>query len=127
MASRSPESDQTAGLRPAGTRPADGKTPSRLEGQVSSDARRILLVRALRGFTDGLVSVLLAGYLTRLGFSPLQVGAVVAGTLLGSAALTIALGLTGHHLTRRGVLLGASALMCATGIGFAGLSSFWPR
>lgn len=113
-------------MHPASARPGNWGAVARCETQVNSDARRILCVRGLRGFTDGLVSVLLAGYLTRLGFTPLEVGAVVAGTLLGSAALTIALGLAGHHLTRRTVLLGASALMCATGIGFLGLTSFWP-
>jgi MFS family permease len=88
-------------------------------------AARILAVRALRGFVDGLVSVLLAGYLTRLGFTPLEVGAVVTGTLLGSAVLTMALGLAGHRLERRRVLVGASLLMLATGVGFAGLTTFW--
>jgi MFS family permease len=90
------------------------------------DARRILVVRALRGFVDGLVSVLLAGYLTHLGFTPLEVGAIVTGTLLGSAALTVALGLAGHGLSRRRVLLGAAALMLATGLGFTGFTDFWP-
>ncbi len=90
-----------------------------------ADARRILAARALRGFADGLVSVLLAGYLTRLGFTPFEVGAIVTGTLLGSAALTIALGLAAHRLPRRPVLLGAAALMLATGIGFAVASGFW--
>jgi MFS family permease len=107
---------QRTGARPPGA------VPSR----TTADARRILLTRGLRGFADGLVSVLLAGYLTRLGFTPLQVGAVVTGTLLGSAALTIALGLAGHRLNRRPVLLGASLLMLATGIGFAGMAGFWP-
>jgi MFS family permease len=93
---------------------------------VSGDARRILAVRALRGFADGLVSVLLASYLTRQGFTPFEVGAIVTGTLFGSAALTIVLGLAGHRLERRRVLLGAALLMLATGIGFAGLSTFWP-
>ena len=94
--------------------------------RASADARRILAVRALRGFADGLVSVLLAGHLLRLGFTPLEVGAIVTGTLLGSAALTIALGLVGYRYTRRHVLLGAAALMLATGVGFAILRSFWP-
>ena len=35
-----------------------------------SDARRVVLVRALRGFADGFVSVLLADHLLSLGFSP---------------------------------------------------------
>jgi MFS family permease len=75
---------------------------------------------------DGLVSVLLPGYLTRLGFTPFEVGAIVTGTLLGSATLTIVLGLAGHTLPRRRVLLGAAGLMLATGLGFAGFTTFWP-
>src|SRR5207244_2787412 len=39
--------------------------------------------------------------------------------------LTIGLGLTGHRFARRPVLLGASVLMLATGIGFAGITAFW--
>jgi len=84
------------------------------------------VTRALRGFADGLVSVLLAGYLTRLGFTPFEVGAIVTGTLLGSAAVTIAVGLAGQGIARRHVLFVAALLMVATGVGFAGLSRFWP-
>ncbi len=90
------------------------------------DARRLIVARGLRGFADGVVSVLLAGYLTDLGFTPLQVGATITGTLVGSALLTLAVGLLGHRLKRKRVLLAASALMAATGIGFAGLTTFWP-
>ena len=46
--------------------------------RMSAGAGRILLTRGLRGFADGLVSVLLAGHLARLGFSSLQIGAIVA-------------------------------------------------
>jgi predicted MFS family arabinose efflux permease len=91
-----------------------------------ADARRLILARALRGFGDGLVSVLLAGHLTALGYSPFQVGAIVTGTLFGSALLTLAVGIYGHRLDHRRVLLGASALMLATGIGFARVTAFWP-
>src|SRR5262249_39689281 len=111
-----------ARVQPGGPDPADAVKGKRDVG----DARRILVVRALRGFVDGLVSVLLAGYLTRLGFGPLRVGAIVTGTLFGSAALPIALGLAGHRLRRRYVLLAAAGLMFSTGLGFAGLTSFWP-
>jgi MFS family permease len=85
-----------------------------------------VFARALRGFADGLVSVLLAGHLTRLGFSSVQIGAIVTGTLLGSATLTIALGLVSHRVAFRRVLLGASLVMLGTGVAFAGLSTFWP-
>src|SRR5215831_14074673 len=84
------------------------------------------MTRAIRGLADGVVSVALAAYLTELGLGPFQVGAVVTGTLLGSAAVTLAVGLLGYRLSRRRILLGATALMAATGLGFAGLTAFWP-
>ena len=40
--------------------------------------------------------------------------------------LTLATGLLGHRMGRRRVLLGASALMLATGLGFLGVTAFWP-
>jgi MFS family permease len=91
-----------------------------------TDARKLLLTRAIRGLADGLVSVALAAYLTDLGFRPFAVGAIVTGTLLGSAAVTLAVGLLGYRLSRKRILLGAAALMALTGFGFAGFTSFWP-
>src|SRR5262249_53563435 len=81
---------------------------------------------AMRSFADGAVSVVLASYLGALGFSPIQVGAIVAGTLLGSAALTLVVGLRGRWIGQRRVLLGACGLMVATGLGFATVPTFWP-
>lgn len=92
----------------------------------TSDVRRILTVRALRGFADGFVSVLLAQYLTQLGFSPVEVGAIVTATLLGSAALTLTFGLTAHRLALRTLLIAAGLTMAATGTGFAAFTTFWP-
>ncbi len=91
-----------------------------------TDARKLLLTRAIRGLADGVVSIVLATYLTGLGFSVFEVGAIITGTLLGSAALTLAVGLLGYRLSRRHVLVGAAALMLLTGIGFAGFTDFWP-
>src|SRR5215472_5447315 len=91
--------------------PPEATPSARTERGALVDPHRILLTRGLRGFADGFVSVLLAGYLTRIGFPPLEVGAIVTGTLLGSAALTIALGLGGHRMERRRVLVAASVLM----------------
>lgn len=91
-----------------------------------TDAGKLFITRGIRGLADGLVSIVLAGYLTGLGFSPFEVGAVVTGTLLGSAVVTLGVGLLGYRLSRRGVLLGAAALMLLTGLGFAGLTAFWP-
>ncbi len=85
-----------------------------------------MTARSLRGFADGFVSVILASYLDHLGFSALQIGAIVASTLLGSAALTLAVGLLGHRLQAVRVLFGAAAVMFATGLGFAAITAFWP-
>jgi len=93
---------------------------------ATNDARLLVLARSLRGFVDGAVSVLLASYLTDLGFSPVQIGLLITGTLLGSAALTLATGLYAHRLSPRVILLAACALMLMTGLGFAGVTAFWP-
>ena len=92
---------------------------------ATADGKLLLATRALRGLADGAVSVILPRYLTVIGFSPLRVGAIVFGTLLGSAALTLWVGLATDRLGRRRVLLAACALMLLTGIGFASLTSFW--
>src|SRR5277367_1873379 len=93
---------------------------------VTSDGKRLLATRALRGLADGAVSVLLPNYLTSIAFSSLRVGAIVFGTLIGSAALTLWIGLAAHRLGRRYVMLAACALMFATGIGFSTVTAFWP-
>jgi len=87
--------------------------------------RPLIVARAIRGFADGFASVLLARYLSQLGFSGTQVGLIITATLLGSAALTL---LAGFHFTRfgaRSVLLWSCVLMGLTGLGFGTLSWFW--
>src|SRR5437764_396786 len=97
-----------------------------LPASATADASRLVATRAFRGLADGAVSVVLASYLARLGFSPLEVGALVTATLLGSAALTLALGLLAHRIERRRVLVAACGLMVATGLAFAQVTAFWP-
>ena len=80
----------------------------------------------MRGFADGFVGVLLAVHLTRLGLSPTEVGAIVTGTLLGSAALTLVVGLRGGRVPARSLLLVSCGLMVATGVGFAAATAFVP-
>jgi predicted MFS family arabinose efflux permease len=97
-----------------------------IPASATADTRRLLAARALRGFADGFISVLLAGYLSGVGFEPVQVGAIVTGTMLGSAALTLLVGLRGYRLPRRRLLIAVAGLMTATGLGFAGVTAFWP-
>lgn len=93
---------------------------------VSADAAPLLVGRALRAFADGYVVILLPAYLLALGFGVWEVGVLSSTTLLGSALLTLAVGAWGHRAGQRRLLLAAAVLMAATGLGFAGFSSFWP-
>jgi MFS family permease len=93
---------------------------------ASRDARVLLETRALRALGDGVVSVVLATYLAAVGLSATRIGVVIAATLLGSAALTLAVGLRAHAYPRRRLLQLVSLLMVATGLGFALFTSFWP-
>jgi MFS family permease len=97
-----------------------------LPPETTADARVLLFARATRAFGDGFVSILLPLHLARLGLSNLQIGAVATATLLGSAALTLFVGFVAHRVGQRSLLLRASLLMAATGIGFATLHDFWP-
>jgi MFS family permease len=92
---------------------------------LTSDARRILLIRALRAFAYGFGSVLLGVSLEAAGFSGTQVGIILTATLVGSAALTALLGYVGDRIGRRTAHVGLSLLMAGAGTVFAVTDSFW--
>ena len=96
------------------------------DGLVTADGRLLTRTRALRAFGDGMTSVVLAVYLTGIGLSDLQIGVVITLMLLGSAALTLAVGVKGSAVPRKRILSLASILMIATGLGFTLLTGFWP-
>jgi MFS family permease len=97
-----------------------------LPSGATRDAGLLLETRGIRGFGDGLVSVVLAAYLAVVGLSDIRIGIVVTLTLLGSAALTLAVGLRAHAYPRRRLLQLVAVLMVATGAGFAAFEGFWP-
>ena len=91
-----------------------------------SDVKRVLWSRALRAFGDGYVAILLPVHLSAAGFGAVSVGVISTATLLGSALLTLGLGVFAHRVRRKPALLAASLLMAATGLGFATVEGFWP-
>lgn len=93
---------------------------------MSDGASRLLMARGLRAFCDGYVAVLLPAYLQALGLGLAEIGLLGSITLAGSALATLAVGAVGHRVAPRRLLLFAAGLMVVTGIGFAGLSAFWP-
>ena len=93
---------------------------------LAGDAGRILIARGLRAFGDGFVALLVPIYLVEFGFTPLAVGAIVTTTLIGTALLTLWVGMVANRYSLRRLLLAAALLMAATGAGFALTTAFWP-
>ena len=86
---------------------------------TSPDAARLLRTRGLRALVDGLVAVVLPVVPARPGLhAPPQVGAIVTATLLGSAAVTLTIGLRGGRFDRVHLLQLMAVLMIATGLAF---------
>ena len=100
--------------------------PSLLPLGTDRGVAPIFAARALRGFADGFVAVLLPVYLLALGLGGVEVGAVATATLFGSALATLAVGVWGHRWMGRNLMLCAAILMAVTGLGFSYLTSFWP-
>ncbi|HXA37477.1 MAG TPA: MFS transporter [Phenylobacterium sp.] len=86
----------------------------------------LIAARGVRGFGDGFTALLLPVYLTNLGYSAFRVGVLTTATLLGSAALTLAVGLAGHRFPAKRLLFAACVLMAATGLAFSQAHAFWP-
>jgi MFS family permease len=86
----------------------------------------LIAARGVRAFGDGFTALLLPVYLTGLGFSAFRVGAITTATLLGSAMLTLAVGLVGHRYPAKRLLMASTGLMLATGLAFSQAHDFWP-
>ena len=93
---------------------------------VSPFVGTLFAAKALRAAGDGYVAVLLPVYLLHLGFDAVVVGMISTATLLGSALMTVGVGLIAHRHAQRSLLLLAAGLMIATGMGFALLDDLWP-
>ncbi len=97
----------------------------RLDLAQSVDARRIdptsliYAARAVRDFGDGFVAVLLPVYLTTIGMGAFEIGLLATFALLGSALMTLGIGVLGARIDQRRLLICAAALMAASGIAFA--------
>jgi MFS family permease len=104
--------------------PSGEKADSRGREADAVTITHLLWARALRDFGDGFVAVLLPVYLLALGLSALEVGVIATTALLGSALLTLGVGLFGQRHDYRRLLLGATGLMIATGVMFAVVGDF---
>jgi MFS family permease len=84
--------------------------------QGRRDIRLLYAARAARAFGDGFAVILLPVYLSEIGFSPVQIGIMAAVALLGSAALTLAVGWLAVAHDLRNLLVAGAGVMAATGL-----------
>ena len=78
----------------------------------------------LRGFGDGFAIIILPVYLSAIGFTPPQIGLVATASLLGTALLTLAVGMIAPRFELRSLLLAGAALAVITGLAFPAIESF---
>ncbi len=82
------------------------------------DILLLLTARGLRGFGDGFAIIILPVYLSAIGFTTAQIGFVAAASLLGTAVLTLAVGIVAPRYELRNLLLIGAGLIVLTGLAF---------
>jgi MFS family permease len=82
------------------------------------DILLLLTARGLRGFGDGFAIIILPVYLSAIGFTTTQIGFVAAASLLGTAVLTLAVGIVAPRFELRNLLLVGAGLIVLTGLAF---------
>ena len=100
--------------------------PSASFNWVSRDAWLIIIARAIRTFAQSYVAVLLALYLTELGFSLVQVGMVLSAGVIGVAAFAFLVGLISDRVGRRNLLVIFSLVSAVSGLALFFVDEFIP-
>jgi MFS family permease len=85
---------------------------------LSKPSHLLYVARGVRGFGDGFATILLPAYLTAIGCDPIQIGVVLTASLLGTAVLTLAIGVIAPRHDLRLLMLIGAALMALTGMTF---------
>ena len=93
---------------------------------VSRDARLIIFARAIRTFAQSFIAILLGLYLTELGFSLVQVGALLSAGVIGVAAFAVVVGLTSNRVGRRNFLVAFSLISAGSGLALFFVDEFIP-
>ena len=92
---------------------------------MSPDVFILIGARALRMFAYGFLSVILALYLTDIGFSETQTGVTFTVALAGGTLITAGISLLADRWGRRRVLMLFALIMAVSGIALATVRSFW--
>jgi MFS family permease len=85
---------------------------------LSKDGKLLLTARILRTFGYGFLSVVLAIYLTLLGFNDILIGLLLGATLVNSVVFTLIASICTDKIGRRKTLIVYAILMSASGTVF---------
>jgi MFS family permease len=94
----------------------EGKLRAPLSAKTRPESFYLYAARGLRAFGDGFAVIVLPAYLAAIGFDTVQIGIVATAALLGSAIITLAVGLFAARHDLRNLLLFGAFLMAATGL-----------
>ncbi|MGH8865623.1 MAG: MFS transporter [Burkholderiales bacterium] len=92
---------------------------------ATDDARRVLIARSLRAFSDGFIAIVLPLHLFAVSYTATTVGIIATVAMLGSAVLTLVVGVWAHAMSRRFLMQLSACIMCLTGLGFAFGQNVW--
>ena len=92
---------------------------------LTSDGLLLFTTRFVRLFSYGFLSVSLLLYLSSLGYSQLQVGALFTGILVGDLVITFYLSTTADSWGRKNTLIVGALLKIFAGVIFALTDNFW--
>jgi MFS family permease len=91
---------------------------------INRDGRLIILSRGIRTFAQGAVSVVLAIYLEKLGFSLGEIGAFISIGLVGTAVYAVLVGLFASSIGLRRLLMAFTLGSAVMGLALAFIDSF---
>lgn len=89
------------------------------------DVKLLILLRMVRLFACGGATLILALYLSALGFSDSKIGLFMTLTLVGNLFVSIILTYIGDAIGVRLTIAIGSLLMAASGAAFAYLDNYW--
>jgi MFS family permease len=91
-------------------------------GERKNDVFLLLTARGIRGFGDGFAIIILPVYLSAIGFTTAQIGFVAAASLLGTAVLTLVVGIVAPRYELRNLMLIGAGLIVLTGLAFPNIN-----
>ncbi len=94
-----------------------------MQSTRKTDIALLLTARGIRGFGDGFAVIILPAYLAAIGLTTAQIGFVAAASLLGTAVLTLAVGIIAPRYELRSLLVVGAGLICVTGLVFPNVAN----